>query len=260
VQELSKRRIGSKVLTGQGAQIDTTTPAGRMIFGIFATLAEFERDLIRERTVAGLAAARARGRKGGRRFALTKVQVRLAQAVMASAILRSRRYAANLEFSASRSTATSGPTACSGPMAKGFWATAKSLRTAPHDPWSARPAAKNTGNTNCSGVFPQPDNGRGERLAAFGRGGLTERAISSRMVHLAGISLVLLVRVILIVIETTRSHTVSNTRTGIGADPSYDAACVSRTDLRILCWNCSIRSGRYLRAGCLAVSGCSNAA
>jgi DNA invertase Pin-like site-specific DNA recombinase len=83
VQELSKRRIGSKVLTGQGAQIDTTTPAGRMIFGIFATLAEFERDLIRERTVAGLAAARARGRKGGRRFALTKVQVRLAQAVMA---------------------------------------------------------------------------------------------------------------------------------------------------------------------------------
>ena len=47
------------------------------------TLAEFERDLIRERTMAGLAAARARGRKGGRKFALTKSQVRLAQAAMA---------------------------------------------------------------------------------------------------------------------------------------------------------------------------------
>ena len=48
-----------------------------------ATLAEFERDLIRERTMAGLAAARARGRKGGRKFALSKAQVRLAQAAMA---------------------------------------------------------------------------------------------------------------------------------------------------------------------------------
>ena len=53
------------------------------VFGIFATLAEFERDLIRERTMAGLASARARGRKGGRKFALTKAQVRLAQAAMA---------------------------------------------------------------------------------------------------------------------------------------------------------------------------------
>lgn len=82
VRDLSDRGIGLRVLTGQGAEIDTTTSAGRMIFGIFATLAEFERDLIRERTMAGLAAARARGRKGGRRFALTKAQVRLAQAAM----------------------------------------------------------------------------------------------------------------------------------------------------------------------------------
>ena len=71
-------------LTGQGAQIDTTTAAGRLIFGIFAALAEFERELIRERTVAGLKAARARGRKGGRKFALTKAQVRLAQAAMSN--------------------------------------------------------------------------------------------------------------------------------------------------------------------------------
>ncbi|PSD34245.1 recombinase family protein [Acinetobacter radioresistens] len=82
VKDLSDRNIGLRVLTGKGAQIDTTTASGRMVFGIFATLAEFERDLIRERTVAGLAAARARGRKGGRGFALTKAQVRLAQAAM----------------------------------------------------------------------------------------------------------------------------------------------------------------------------------
>ncbi|OSM08617.1 putative DNA resolvase [Magnetofaba australis IT-1] len=68
----------------QSPQIDTTTASGRLIFGIFATLADFERELIRERTMAGLSAARARGRKGGRKFALTKAQVRLAQAAMAN--------------------------------------------------------------------------------------------------------------------------------------------------------------------------------
>ena len=83
VTNLSDREIGLKVLTGKGAQIDTTTASGRMVFGIFATLAEFERELIRERTMAGLVAARARGRKGGRKFALTKTQVRLAQVAMA---------------------------------------------------------------------------------------------------------------------------------------------------------------------------------
>jgi len=81
---LSERGVGLKVLTGQGAQIDTTTAAGRLSFGIFAALAEFESELIRERTMAGLQAARARGRKGGRKFALTKAQVRMAQAAMAN--------------------------------------------------------------------------------------------------------------------------------------------------------------------------------
>ena len=84
VQELTNRGVGLRVLAGQGAQIDTTTPAGRLVFGIFAALAEFERELIRERTLAGLEAARARGRKGGRKFALSKAQVRLAQAAMQS--------------------------------------------------------------------------------------------------------------------------------------------------------------------------------
>ena len=83
VQDLSTRGVGLRVLTGQGAQIDTTTAPGRLVFGIFAALAEFERELIRERTLAGLTAARARGRKGGRTFALSKAQVRLAQAAMA---------------------------------------------------------------------------------------------------------------------------------------------------------------------------------
>ena len=66
VHDLTKRGVGLKVLTGQGANIDTTTANGRLVFGIFAALAEFERELIIERTKAGLASARARGRSGGR--------------------------------------------------------------------------------------------------------------------------------------------------------------------------------------------------
>lgn len=82
VHDLTDRGIGLKVLTGEGAAIDTTTASGKLVFGIFAALAEFERALISERTVAGLAAARARGRSGGRPFKMTAAKVRLAMAAM----------------------------------------------------------------------------------------------------------------------------------------------------------------------------------
>lgn len=82
VHDLTQRGIGLKVLTGHGAAIDTTTASGKLVFGIFAALAEYERELISERTTAGLAAARARGRKGGRPFKMTPAKVRLAAASM----------------------------------------------------------------------------------------------------------------------------------------------------------------------------------
>ncbi|AOY73952.1 recombinase family protein (plasmid) [Arthrobacter sp. TES] len=82
VHDLTERGIGLKVLTGQGAAIDTTTASGKLVFGIFAALAEFERELISERTLAGLAAARARGRNGGRPYKMTPAKLRLALASM----------------------------------------------------------------------------------------------------------------------------------------------------------------------------------
>ncbi|VTZ26371.1 site-specific DNA recombinase; e14 prophage [Methylocella tundrae] len=82
VHDLTKLEAGLKVLAGQGASIDTTTANGRLMFGFFAALAEFERELIVERTKAGLASARARGRNGGRRFKMTASKLRLAQAAM----------------------------------------------------------------------------------------------------------------------------------------------------------------------------------
>ncbi len=83
VDDLNNRSIGFKVLAGEGAQIDTTTANGRLIFGIFAALAEFEAELIRERTMAGLKAARARGRLGGRPRKMTLETLKMAMAAMA---------------------------------------------------------------------------------------------------------------------------------------------------------------------------------
>ncbi len=82
VHDLTTKGVGLKVLMGQGAAIDTTTAAGKLVFGIFAALAEFERELISERTVAGLASARARGRSGGRPYKMTAAKLRLAAASM----------------------------------------------------------------------------------------------------------------------------------------------------------------------------------
>src|SRR5690242_5876198 len=77
--DLDKRGISFKSLT---EQIDTTTSGGKLVFHIFGALAEFERDLIKERTTAGLAAARARGRVGGRPKKLAEPkQVALARAL-----------------------------------------------------------------------------------------------------------------------------------------------------------------------------------
>jgi DNA invertase Pin-like site-specific DNA recombinase len=75
IEELKERGIGFKSLSNA---IDTTTPEGMFIYRISSSFAELERDLARERTMAGLQAARARGRKGGRRPKLTEDQAKLA--------------------------------------------------------------------------------------------------------------------------------------------------------------------------------------
>jgi DNA invertase Pin-like site-specific DNA recombinase len=82
VDELRRREVGLKVLAGAGAQIDTLTANGRLFFGIFAALAEFERELIAERTRAGLAAARARGRLGGRPRKVDRGALQMAMAAL----------------------------------------------------------------------------------------------------------------------------------------------------------------------------------
>jgi DNA invertase Pin-like site-specific DNA recombinase len=80
ITELETRKIGFKSLT---EQIDTTTSGGKLIFHIFGALAEFERDIIRERTNAGLEAARTRGKLGGRPKALTPEKIKLARKLYA---------------------------------------------------------------------------------------------------------------------------------------------------------------------------------
>jgi DNA invertase Pin-like site-specific DNA recombinase len=79
VADLEERGVGFRSLT---ENIDTTTAAGKLIFHIFGALAEFERELIVERTQAGLAAARARGRKGGRRTVMTPEKLKVARQML----------------------------------------------------------------------------------------------------------------------------------------------------------------------------------
>lgn len=93
VQELEGRGVGLRSST---EQIDTTTPDGRLIFHIFGALSQFERDLIRERTRAGLSAAAARGRKGGRKPVITPEVLRKAQVLIVQ-VLNVREAAARLK-------------------------------------------------------------------------------------------------------------------------------------------------------------------
>lgn len=79
VTTLGEREVGFVSLT---EAIDTTTPAGRLLFGIMASLAQFERDLIQERTMAGLAAARARGKVGGRPPIMTTEKLAVARRML----------------------------------------------------------------------------------------------------------------------------------------------------------------------------------
>lgn len=79
MHDLDQRGVGFRSLT---ETIDTTNAGGKLVFHVFGALAEFERSLIRERTLAGLAAARARGRRGGRKVAMSKADVRKAAAML----------------------------------------------------------------------------------------------------------------------------------------------------------------------------------
>lgn len=85
VEALEERGIGFRSLT---ESIDTTTNGGKLVFHLFAALAEFERGLIRERTVAGLAAARARGRVGGRPRGLDEEKMKVVRALLAQSDIK----------------------------------------------------------------------------------------------------------------------------------------------------------------------------
>lgn len=102
VQDLNDRGVGFKSLT---EAIDTTSAGGRLVFHIFGALSEFEHDLIRERTKAGLQAARARGRKGGRRHAMSQSDVRKASAMLLDPRITKKEVAAF--FKVSRTTLNS---------------------------------------------------------------------------------------------------------------------------------------------------------
>lgn len=101
VEQLNANNVGLRVLTGQGAQIDTTTSHGRLVFGMFAALAEFERELIIERTKAGLAAARARGRLGGRPRKMDFATLKLAMSAMSDPRVVASQLAKRLNISTS---------------------------------------------------------------------------------------------------------------------------------------------------------------
>lgn len=96
VERLDEAGVGFKSIT---ESIDTTTPGGRLIFHIFGALAEFERSMIRERTMAGLVAARARDRIGGRPRALSEDNLSIATTLLANGSITVSQVAARLGVS-----------------------------------------------------------------------------------------------------------------------------------------------------------------
>jgi len=98
VEELARRGIGFRCLT---QDIDTTTADGRLVFTIFSAIAEFEREIIRERTRAGLDTARARGRRGGRPPALKARDLKEARALLSDPEITVEEVAARLGVSSS---------------------------------------------------------------------------------------------------------------------------------------------------------------
>jgi DNA invertase Pin-like site-specific DNA recombinase len=91
--DLDRRGIGLRSLTGA---IDTTTSGGKLVFHIFGALAELERSIIRERTMAGLIAARARGRVGGRPKLLSSTDLEVARVLLRGGTLTASEVAARL--------------------------------------------------------------------------------------------------------------------------------------------------------------------
>lgn len=96
IDELDKAACGFRSLT---EAIDTTTPTGKLTFHIFSALTEFERSIIRERTIAGLAAAKARGRRGGRPRAMTECDILAAKALIRDGALTIKQVADRLGVS-----------------------------------------------------------------------------------------------------------------------------------------------------------------
>lgn len=102
ISDLERRGVGFKSLT---ESIDTTSAGGKLIFHIFGALSEFERNLISDRTKAGLAAARARGRKGGRKPKMSAADVKAAKAMLSDPMMTKTEVAKH--FKVSRTTLNS---------------------------------------------------------------------------------------------------------------------------------------------------------
>ncbi|WP_371421488.1 recombinase family protein [Tardiphaga sp.] len=102
-EDLAKRENRLRVLT---QAIDTTSPGGRLVFHVFAAVAELERELILERTHAGLAQAKAPGRRGGRKPATGPVEIKRAKAMLADPTITAEEVAQQLGGSHRRSTGT----------------------------------------------------------------------------------------------------------------------------------------------------------